>query len=162
MLLKGKNEIFTITNDLILLHAMGEMGVPAASYTALPHAERDLVANRIFATSLWYFKVFHYASKQAQACTAHKAQDRDRARQHTLGSRLCRQQMSPSPSSKKFPHLSIPRDKEVLMKLWHGQPILRRMMLVSLSHMLFFLSLCHFLGQLRFSGTALILLILWS
>lgn len=52
MLLKGKNENLTITNDLTLLHAMGEMGVPAASYTALPHAESDLVANRIFASSL--------------------------------------------------------------------------------------------------------------
>lgn len=43
---KGKNKNFAITSDLILLHAMGEVDVPAAMYTALPHADSDLVANR--------------------------------------------------------------------------------------------------------------------
>lgn len=37
MWFKGKNEIFAITSDLILLHAIGEVGVLTAMYTALPH-----------------------------------------------------------------------------------------------------------------------------
>lgn len=52
-LFKGKNENFAVTSDLILLYAMGEVGVPTAVYTALPHAESDLPANRrIIAASL--------------------------------------------------------------------------------------------------------------